>query len=88
MFKPKLIDALKGYDRARLMQDVGAGITVGVVALPLAMAFAIASGLKPDAGLFTAIIAGFLLSALGGCRGQIGGPAGAFSVIVYGFCVR
>ena len=88
MFKPKLIDALQGYDRARLMQDVGAGITVGVVALPLAMAFAIASGLKPEAGLFTAIIAGFLISALGGSRVQIGGPAGAFIVIVYGILER
>ena len=88
MFKPKLIDALKGYDRARLMQDVGAGITVGVVALPLAMAFAIASGLNPEAGLFTAIIAGFLISALGGSRVQIGGPAGAFIVIVYGILER
>ncbi|MEY4317039.1 MAG: C4-dicarboxylic acid transporter DauA [Pseudomonadota bacterium] len=88
MFKPKLIDALKGYDRTRLMQDVGAGITVGVVALPLAMAFAIASGLKPEAGLFTAIIAGFLISALGGSRVQIGGPAGAFIVIVYGILER
>lgn len=88
MFKPKLIAALKGYDRARLLQDVGAGITVGVVALPLAMAFAIASGLKPEAGLFTAIIAGFLISALGGSRVQIGGPAGAFIVIVYGILER
>ena len=88
MFKPKLIDALKGYDRARFLQDVGAGITVGVVALPLAMAFAIASGLKPEAGLFTAIIAGFLISALGGSRVQIGGPAGAFIVIVYGILER
>jgi len=88
MFKPKLIDALQGYNRGRLMQDVGAGITVGVVALPLAMAFAIASGLKPEAGLFTAIIAGFLISALGGSRVQIGGPAGAFIVIVYGILER
>ena len=88
MFKPKLIAALKGYDRARFLQDVGAGITVGVVALPLAMAFAIASGLKPEAGLFTAIIAGFLISALGGSRVQIGGPAGAFIVIVYGILER
>ncbi len=67
---------------------MGAGITVGVVALPLAMAFAIASGLKPEAGLFTAIIAGFLISALGGSRVQIGGPAGAFIVIVYGILER
>jgi sulfate permease, SulP family len=88
MFTPKLFDALQGYTRQRFYQDVGAGITVGVVALPLAMAFAIASGLKPEAGLFTAIIAGFLISALGGSRVQIGGPAGAFIVIVYGILER
>ena len=87
-FRPKLLDALQGYDRARLIRDVGAGLTVGVVALPLAMAFAIASGLKPEAGLFTAIIAGFLISLLGGSRVQIGGPAGAFIVIVYGILDR
>ena len=87
-FRPKLIDALRGYDRTRLARDVGAGLTVGVVALPLAMAFAIASGLKPEAGLFTAIIAGFLISLLGGSRVQIGGPAGAFIVIVYGILER
>jgi SulP family sulfate permease len=87
-FRPRLVDALKGYTRQRFYQDVGAGITVGVVALPLAMAFAIASGLKPEAGLFTAIIAGFLISALGGSRVQIGGPAGAFIVIVYGILER
>jgi len=88
MFKPNLVTALQGYTRQRFYQDVGAGITVGVVALPLAMAFAIASGLKPEAGLFTAIIAGFLISALGGSRVQIGGPAGAFIVIVYGILER
>jgi len=87
-FRPRLLDSLQGYDRQRLTQDVGAGLTVGVVALPLAMAFAIASGLKPEAGLFTAIIAGFLISALGGSRVQIGGPAGAFIVIVYGIVER
>ena len=87
-FKPRLLDSLNGYTRQQLSQDVGAGITVGVVALPLAMAFAIASGLKPEAGLFTAIIAGFLISALGGSRVQIGGPAGAFIVIVYGIVER
>ena len=87
-FRPKLIDALAGYSRERWIQDMGAGLTVGVVALPLAMAFAIASGLKPEAGLFTAIIAGFLISALGGSRVQIGGPAGAFIVIVYGILER
>jgi SulP family sulfate permease len=87
-FRPHVVDSLKGYARQRFYQDVGAGITVGVVALPLAMAFAIASGLKPEAGLFTAIIAGFLISALGGSRVQIGGPAGAFIVIVYGILER
>jgi SulP family sulfate permease len=88
MFRPKLLEAVQGYTRERFYQDVGAGITVGVVALPLAMAFAIASGLKPEAGLFTAIIAGLLISALGGSRVQIGGPAGAFIVIVYGILER
>ena len=87
-FRPRLIDALAGYNRARFAQDVGAGLTVGVVALPLAMAFAIASGLKPEAGLFTAIVAGFLISVLGGSRVQIGGPAGAFIVMVYGILER
>jgi sulfate permease, SulP family len=87
-FRPRLLDALQGYNKDRFAKDVGAGLTVGVVALPLAMAFAIASGLKPEAGLFTAIIAGFLVSALGGSRVQIGGPAGAFIVIVYGIVER
>jgi sulfate permease, SulP family len=87
-FRPQLLFALQGYSRQRLVSDIGAGLTVGVVALPLAMAFAIASGLKPEAGLFTAIIAGFLISALGGSRVQIGGPAGAFIVIVYGIVER
>ncbi len=84
LFHPKLLDSFKGYNGALLSKDILAGITVGVVALPLAMAFAIASGLKPEAGLFTAIIAGGLISILGGSRVQIGGPAGAFIVIVYG----
>lgn len=88
LFRPKLLDTLAGYDRPQLVRDVGAGITVGIVALPLAMAFAIASGLNPESGLFTAIIAGFLISALGGSRVQIGGPAGAFIVIVYGILER
>ena len=87
-FQPKLFQALKGYNSHKLGQDIGAGLTVGVVALPLAMAFAIASGLKPEAGLFTAIIAGFLISAMGGSKVQIGGPAGAFIVIVYGIVQR
>ncbi len=83
-FRPRLIDCLKGYDRSTFVADLISGITVGVVALPLAMAFAIASGLKPEAGIFTAIVAGMLISLLGGSRVQIGGPAGAFIVIVYG----
>jgi len=83
-FRPRLLDTLQGYDRNRLFQDVNAGVTVGIVALPLAMAFAIASGVRPEAGIFTAIIAGFLISALGGSRVQIGGPAGAFIVVIYG----
>ncbi len=87
-FRPRLLDALVGYDRARFVKDLAAGLTVAVVALPLAMAFAIASGLKPEAGIFTAIIAGFLIAALGGSRVQIGGPAGAFIVIVYGIVER
>ncbi|MEP6971077.1 MAG: SulP family inorganic anion transporter [Betaproteobacteria bacterium] len=87
-FRPKLLDALHGYRRADFGRDLAAGVTVGVVALPLAMAFAIASGLKPEAGLFTAIVAGFLISLLGGSRVQIGGPAGAFIVIVYGIVER
>ncbi len=87
-FRPKLVDSLKGYTREQLGSDIAAGFTVGVVALPLAMAFAIASGLKPEAGLFTAIIAGFIISALGGSKVQIGGPAGAFIVIVYGILER
>jgi SulP family sulfate permease len=87
-FRPRLIDALAGYNRERFGRDVAAGLTVGIVALPLAMAFAIASGLKPEAGIFTAIIAGFLISALGGSRVQIGGPAGAFIVVVYGIVER
>ena len=65
-FRPRLIDALAGYGRGRFLKDVGAGVTVGIVALPLAMAFAIASGLKPEAGIWTAIIAGFLIASLGG----------------------
>jgi sulfate permease, SulP family len=87
-FRPRLLDALKGYSHQCLLADIGAGLTVGVVALPLAMAFAIASGVKPEAGIFTAIIAGFLISALGGSQVQIGGPAGAFIVIVYGIVER
>jgi SulP family sulfate permease len=87
-FRPRLLDSLKSYDRSRLLHDIGAGITVGIVALPLAMAFAIASGVKPEQGIITAIVAGLLISALGGSSVQIGGPAGAFIVIVYGIAQR
>ncbi|QWE20238.1 SulP family inorganic anion transporter [Polynucleobacter sp. AP-Kolm-20A-A1] len=88
LFHPKILDSFAGYNRTLLTKDVLAGLTVGVVALPLAMAFAIASGLKPESGIFTAIIAGGLISLLGGSRVQIGGPAGAFIVIVYGIVER
>jgi SulP family sulfate permease len=77
-FRPKLLETLSGYSRATFLQDLTAGLTVGIVALPLAMALAIASGLKPEVGIFTAIIGGFFISLLGGSRVQIGGPAGAF----------
>lgn len=87
-FRPKLVDALKGYTRQDLSADLIAGVTVGIVALPLAMAFAIASGVKPEAGIFTAVIAGFLISALGGSRVAIGGPTGAFIVILYGIYAK
>ncbi len=83
-FRPKLWETLRGYTRGDLAADLVAGLTVGVVALPLAMAFAIASGATPQAGIFTAVIAGFLISALGGTRTCIGGPTGAFVVILYG----
>ncbi len=84
MLVPKLVTTLKSYDRAQFTADLTAGVIVGIVALPLAIAFAIASGVTPDRGLYTAIVAGFLISALGGSRVQIGGPTGAFVVIVYG----
>src|ERR1700678_3156615 len=85
---PKSILALRGYSFQMFVRDLLAGITVGLVALPLAMAFGIASGVTPQAGLYTAIVAGFLISALGGSRTQIGGPTGAFVVIVAGIVVR
>lgn len=84
MFRPKIIDTLKSYNRQQLGKDLIAGIIVGIVALPLAIAFAIASGVSPEKGLYTAIIAGFIISAMGGSRVQIGGPTGAFIVIVCG----
>jgi SulP family sulfate permease len=83
-FRPKLLDTLKNYSRREFTADLIAGVTVGIVALPLAMAFAIASGAKPEAGIFTAVVAGFLISALGGSKVSIGGPTGAFIVILYG----
>src|SRR5690606_17907167 len=84
MYRPKLFDTLKHYSKPQLTKDIVAGIIVGIVALPLAIAFAIASGVSPEKGLFTAIVAGFIISAFGGSRVQIGGPTGAFIVIVYG----
>src|SRR5579871_4578971 len=85
---PKSVLALKDYSRHDFVADLIAGVTVGLVALPLAMAFAIASGMPPQAGLYCAVIAGFLISALGGSRVQIGGPTGAFVVVVYGIVAR
>jgi SulP family sulfate permease len=84
-FEPKLVTVLReGYSRRQLVRDVAAGIQVGIVALPLSLALAIASGVRPEQGLFTAVVAGFLISALGGSRVQVGGPTGAFIVLVYG----
>jgi len=83
MFKPKIFDTLRNYNRQQFSKDLIAGLIVGIVALPLAIAFAIASGVSPEKGLFTAIIAGFIISAFGGSRVQIGGPTGAFIVVVY-----
>ena len=84
MFRPKIFETLKNYSRQQFGKDLLAGLIVGIVALPLAIAFAIASGVSPEKGLYTAVIAGFIISALGGSRVQIGGPTGAFIVIVYG----
>ncbi len=81
---PALVTDLRGYNSKLFRHDLFAGITVGLVALPLAMAFAISSGLSPENGLYCAVITGFLISALGGSRYQIGGPTGAFVVVVYG----
>ncbi|HJU87496.1 MAG TPA: sulfate permease [Gemmatimonadota bacterium] len=84
-FEPKLVTVLReGYSRRQFARDVAAGIQVGIVALPLSLALAIASGVRPEQGLFTAVVAGFLISALGGSRVQVGGPTGAFIVLVYG----
>ena len=83
-FRPKLYTALKNYSKELFMADLMAGIIVGIVALPLAIAFGIASGVSPEKGIITAIIAGFIISLLGGSKVQIGGPTGAFIVIIYG----
>src|SRR5690242_16719347 len=88
VFVPKLLTTLRGYDRRQFTHDLTAGVIVGIVALPLAIAFGIASGVSPAQGLYTAIIAGFLISALGGSRVQIGGPTGAFVVVVYAIVQR
>src|SRR6185295_5464098 len=86
---PRLISCLRrGYGRRDLISDLVAGLTVGLVALPLAMAFGISSGVTPQAGIYTAVVAGFLISVLGGSRVQIGGPTGAFVVIVSGIVAK
>src|SRR5215204_5555984 len=87
-WRPKLADSIRGYSRQSLVADGVAGLTVGVVALPLSMAFGIASGVTPQAGIYTAIVGGFLVSLLGGSRIQIGGPTGAFVVIVAGIIAQ
>ena len=88
VFVPKLFTTLRGYSRTQFVSDLTAGVIVGVVALPLAIAFGIASGVAPAQGIYTAIVAGFLISALGGSRVQIGGPTGAFVVVVYAIVQR
>lgn len=88
MFVPKLVTTLREYDRRQLTSDLTAGVIVGIVAFPLAIAFAIASGVTPERGLYTAIVAGFIISVLGGSRVQIGGPTGAFVVVVYSIVQR
>src|SRR3954468_8537038 len=87
-WRPKLVECLRGYSRESLVADAVAGLTVGVVALPLAMAFGIASGVTPQAGIYTAVVGGFIVSLLGGSRIQIGGPTGAFVVIVAGIVAK
>src|SRR5436190_4670807 len=85
---PRFLVCLRGYNSRTFISDLVAGVTVGLVALPLAMAFAISSGLAPQAGIYTAVVAGFLISALGGSNTQIGGPTGAFVVVVYGIVTK
>ena len=81
-FKPKILSCMKSYNRSSFFADLCAGVSVGILALPLAMAFGIASSVTPEQGLYTAIIAGFIISVFGGSKVQIGGPTGAFIVIV------
>src|SRR5687767_3484730 len=88
MFVPEIVSTLRGYTRRQFAADLTAGVIVGIVAFPLAIAFAIASGVTPERGLYTAIVAGFIISALGGSRVQIGGPTGAFVVVVYSIVQR
>jgi len=85
---PKSVILLRNYDRQKFVSDLGAGVTVGLVALPLAMASAISSGVSPQAGLYCAIVTGFVISALGGSKTQIGGPTGAFVVVVAGIIAK
>ena len=87
-FRPKLITSLKNYNKSKFTSDLMAGIIVGIVALPLAIAFGIASGVSPEKGLITAIVGGLIVSLFGGCNVQIGGPTGAFIVIVYGIIAK
>ncbi|MEA4998855.1 MAG: SulP family inorganic anion transporter [Candidatus Limiplasma sp.] len=86
--QPKIVTALKGYTRAQLIKDITAGVIVGIIALPLSIALALASGVRPEQGLYTAIVAGFLISLLGGSRVQIAGPTAAFATIVAGIVAR
>ena len=83
-FAPRIVNELRHYNREIFTADLMAGLIVGIVALPLAIAFGIASGVSPSQGILTAIIGGFIVSALGGSKVQIGGPTGAFIVIIYG----
>src|ERR1043166_974762 len=87
-WRPKSVLCLRDYDRNKFAAEVVAGVTVGLVALPLAMAFAIASGLTPQAGIYCAVVTGFVISALGGSKVQIGGPTGAFVVVVAGIVAQ
>ena len=84
LFRPEIFSTFKHYSKEKFYSDLMAGIIVGIVALPLAIAFGIASGVSPEKGIYTAIVAGFVISFLGGSRVQIGGPTGAFIIIVYG----